>query len=99
GFTIGTETVGLTFRLDGGAAIVNEPNDKGMALKLTVSLKADGAIFQVEASGTLLLNTTNSTRLGISAHTFVLDVSGKASILKIIKFDASMRIQVSNGGW
>ena len=99
GFTIGGPDVGLTFRLDGGAVIVNEANDKGIALKLAVSVKANGKIFEVEASGQFLLNTTNATRLGITGHTFVLDVSGKASILKIITFQAGLRIAFTNGAW
>ena len=92
-FTIGGDDVGLQFRLDGGATVSTDPSDPGIALKLAVTVKASGKIFEVEASGQFLLNTTHTTRLGIAGKTFVL--TGTLPTLK--REDAKAMIEAAGG--
>ncbi len=89
---------GLTFRADGGA-VVRAGSDPGFALLLNVHATANATVFTIDASGTFQLNTMNHSELGIAAKTFVLDLQGKVEILKVISFDASLRVVVGNGGW
>ena len=91
----------LRFHLGGGAGVYTEAGHSGIALALNVSVEAGGAgqVFEIKASGTFNLNTTNVTRIGIAANTFLLNVSGKISVLKVITFDASMTILVSGNKW
>ena len=75
----------------------------GFALKLAVSAAADADIFSIEASGTIQINTTGQTRLGI-ARGFLLDMSGKVSVLKVLNFDAHLLIEFKDSttraaGW
>ena len=94
-FGIGFDLGGLSFRADGGATVVTG----GFALRLNIRATADADVFLIDASGTLQINTTSSPRLGVAANTFVLELTGKVEILKVIKFDASMRVVVGAGGW
>src|SRR5947209_15651211 len=68
-------------------------------MKLAVRATADADIFSVDASGLLELNTTNTSRLGVDAHTFLLDLNGKVEILKVLKFSAQLRIVVTGSSW
>ena len=61
--------------------------------------RADAAVFTIDASGTLQINTGDQTQLGIAPHSFYLNVTGKIELLKVINFNASLTIQVSGGGW
>ena len=80
----------LTFTANGGAGVYSN----GIALDLQVSLNADAAVFSITASGTLQINTTTQTELGIAPGSFYLAVSGKVDILKVLDFNASMTIYV-----
>ncbi|MGB7961606.1 MAG: calcium-binding protein [Propionicimonas sp.] len=94
GFTIG----GLAFRADGGAAVVGGANP-GFAMTLNVSAKADATVFSIDAAGTLQLNTSNATLLGIAPNSFLLRLTGTVSILKIITFDAALLVEVNGNAW
>ena len=85
-FTLGP----LTFTAKGGAGVYSN----GIALDLQVSLNADATVFSITASGTLQINTTTQTELGIAPGSFYLAVSGKVDILKVLDFNASMTIFV-----
>ena len=89
-FAVAFNLGGLVFRADGGAAIQSD----GIALRLAVSAKADALVFSVDATGTLLLNTTGRTLIGVGAHTFALDLTGHVELLKILKLDAAMHLEV-----
>ncbi len=89
---------GLTFAANGGAEVAYG-NDPGMALFLNVSVEADAEVFRIEASGSISINTTGTTRLGIAAHSFYLALNGEVSILEVLNFDAGFSIIVRNGGW
>ena len=69
----------------------------GIALKLNIRAIADGSVFEIDASGTLQLNTGNSMRLGVAANSFLLDLPGKISLLKVLQLDAGLRVEVKNG--
>ena len=85
-FTLGP----LTFTANGGAGVYSN----GIALDLQVSLNADAEVFSITASGTLQINTTTQTELGIAPGSFYLAVSGSVDILKVFDFNASMTIYV-----
>ena len=85
-FTLGP----LTFTANGGAGIYSN----GIALDLQVSLNVDATVFSITASGTLQINTTSQTELGIAPGSFYLAVSGQVDILKVFDFNASMTIYV-----
>src|SRR5262249_61202617 len=53
-------------------------------------------IFSIDASGTLGLNTTDTTKLGLDGHSFLLDVSGHIELLKVLKLDAGFAIHVND---
>ncbi|HEY3484830.1 MAG TPA: calcium-binding protein, partial [Ilumatobacteraceae bacterium] len=89
---------GLSFRADGGAEVAYG-NDPGLALFLDVEATADAEIFRIEASGTLQINTTNSTRLGIAGNSFLLSLNGEVAILELLIFEAGFTVRVNNGGW
>src|SRR5439155_1579603 len=57
------------------------------------------AVFYIEAAGTLQLNTTGTARLGVAAHSFMLDVLGKVEILKVLKFDTRLHVEVKDNEW
>ena len=98
-FGVAFDLGGLQFRLDGGAAVVGGA-DPGFALRVAVSVSADAPVFSISASGTLELNTTqNTTLVGVAANSFLLDLNGSVSILKVLNFEAGLRIVVANGGW
>ena len=85
-FSIGS----LNFTANGGAGVYSD----GIALDLQVSLNANAEVFSITASGTLQINTTNQTELGIAPGSFYLAVSGSVDILKVFDFNASMTIYV-----
>ena len=85
-FAIGS----LNFTANGGAGVYSD----GIALDLQVSLNANAEVFSITASGTLQINTTNQTELGIAPGSFYLAVSGSVDILKVFDFNASMTIYV-----
>ena len=98
-FDITFEIGGLEFGASGAAGVYSD----GFALRLAVHAKADALIFSLDASGTIEINTTGQTRLGI-ARGFLLDVTGEVSILKVLNFDAHLRVEFKNpadtpGGW
>ena len=95
-FSLGWEA--LTFQANGAAAVVFGP-DPGLVLRLNVSVSADIAVFEINAAGTLEINTTNTERLGVAANSFLLDLHGDVAILKVLKFNAGFKVQVLNGGW
>ena len=98
-FGIGFSLGGLTFRADGGAEVAYG-NDPGLALFLNVEAKAEaGEIFRIAATGTIQINTTNSTRLGIQGNSFLLSLNGEVRILELLIFDAGFTVRVANGGW
>ena len=97
-FGVNFELGGLTFRAEGGAAVVGG-DDPGFALRLAIEVKADVEIFSIEASGTFELNTTGRELVGVAANSFLLDLSGKVNILEVLKFDAGLRVQVQNDEW
>ena len=86
---------GLIFHADGGAAVVSD----GFALKLNIRAIADALVFSIDASGTLQINTSASTRLGIAPKSFLLDLRGKLELLKVLKLDAGLRVEVNGDGW
>ena len=60
-------------------------------MKLSVRAIADAPVFSIDASGTLQINTTNTTLLGIAPKSFLLDLRGKVELLKVLKLDAGLR--------
>ena len=87
---------GLQFDVNGGAGLYAD----GMAMRLGVHAVADlGPIFLIDASGSIQVNTTGSTRIGIAAHTFRLDLSGTLSLLKVLNLDANFSVVYSAGAW
>ncbi len=88
----------LDVQAAGFAGIYND-SSPGIAMSLSVSINADilGGIFDITASGQLLVNTTNMTRNGIGANEFHLNLSGEVKILFVLNFNASFTIQVGGG--
>jgi len=78
----------LSFGASGGAVIA----DDGFAMTLNVHASADSLVFSFDANGTLKLNTTNRTLLGVAGNTFVLEVAAASRSCKVIKFDASFSV-------
>ena len=97
-FAVSFNLGGLVFEAKGGAAIVTGA-DPGFVLSLQVRAVADVSVFYIEASGLLEVNTTNTTRLGVTAHSFTLDLRGKVEILKVLKLDTSLRVEVRGNEW
>ena len=79
---------GLLFDANGAAGVYAD----GIVLRLNVHALADVTIFSIDASGTIEVNTTGSVRLGV-AQGFLLRLSGKLSILKVLNLDANFLIQ------
>jgi hypothetical protein len=86
---------GLEFSANGGAGVYAD----GFALRLAVHARAELPVFTIDARGEILVNTTGQERLGISRNTFVLDVRGSVSLLKVLSFDAALRIAFTDGNW
>ena len=87
---------GLQFDVNGGAGLYAD----GIAMRLGVHAVADlGPIFVIDASGSIQVNTTGSTRIGIAAHSFRLDLSGTLSLLKVLNLDANFSVVYSAGAW
>jgi len=97
-FGLSFELGGLTFAANGGAAVVGGDHP-GFALKLNVRATADADIFLIDASGTLQINTSDRDLIGVAAKSFLLDLNGKVEILKVLKFDAGLRVVVQGGEW
>ncbi len=86
----------LNFSAKGGAGIyTNGANDTGIALALNVSLSIDAAVFSINATGTLEINTTGTNHLGVPGDSFLLSLNGQISLLKVLNFNASITIAVS----
>ncbi len=94
-FDIGFSIGGISFGAKGGAGVYAD----GFALLLSVHAGGGGDIFEIQADGTIAINTTGSARLGIAANTFTLDVTGKLSVLKVFTMDARLTFTVSKGFW
>ena len=47
----------------------------GFAMSVAVTAKADAAIFRIEASGLIQINTSESSRIGLAANSFTLDLT------------------------
>lgn len=97
-FAVSFNLGGLVFEASGGAAIVGG-DDPGFVLKLNVRAVADIDVFYIEASGRFELNTTNTQRLGVAGNSFLLELSGKVEILKVLKMDATFRVEVQDNEW
>ncbi|HEX4527586.1 MAG TPA: hypothetical protein VH108_12695 [Gaiellaceae bacterium] len=97
-FGVDFELGGLTFSADGGAAVVGGLHP-GFAMKLNVHVVADALVFSIDASGTIQINTSDAPLIGIAANSFLLDVNGKIEILKVLKFDAGLKIVVLGSHW
>jgi hypothetical protein len=97
-FAVLFELGGLDLRANGGAAVV-VGSDPGLVLRLHVSIDVDVAVFLIQAGGTFELNTTNTERLGVAPNSFLLALNGKIEILKVLKFDSSLRIEVKDNEW
>ena len=82
-----------------GAAGVFGGTDPGLAMRLAVSVKADVAVIEIEASGMIEFNSTNTKRLGVERKSFTLDVNGRVSLLKVLNFDAGFKVVVRDGAW
>ncbi len=89
-FAIHFNLGGLNFDANGGASIQSD----GMALSLQVHATADAAVFSIDASGTLQLNTSGRTLIGVSPHSFTLDLQGHIELLKVLKLDAHLTFVV-----
>ena len=83
----------LTFDASGGAAVYGG-SDPGFAMRLQIHASADALVFSIDASGTMQLNTRNATTIGIAGKSFLLDVNGTVSILKVFTFDAGMHFEI-----
>ena len=83
----------LTFDASGGAAVYGG-SDPGFAMRLQIHAAADALVFSIDASGTMQLNTRNATTIGIAGKSFLLDVNGTVSILKVFTFDAGMHFEI-----
>ena len=94
-FALDFELGGLSFGASGGAAVLTD----GFAMKLNVHAVADAAVFSIDARGTIQINTTDRTVLGVAPNSFLLDVRGHIEILKILKFDAGLRVEVVDHEW
>ena len=97
-FALSFNLGGLVFQANGGAAVAAGPNP-GFALRLNIRALADTVAFSIDAGGTLMVNTSSASLLGIAGNTFFLDIHGKVEILKVIKFDAGLRVTVTSGRW
>ena len=89
----------LNFSADGAAGIYSD----GMVLRLNVHAVANLGIFDIDASGTIEVNTTGSRRLNVDPG-FLLRLSGKVAILKVLNLDANLLIEYKDptstaGGW
>jgi Ca2+-binding RTX toxin-like protein len=93
-FGVSFDLGGLQFNANGGAAVITDPSDPGLVLVLNISAQANATIFSISATGTLQLNTTHTTRLGVAGQSFVLALTGHIELLKILKFDASITVVV-----
>ena len=72
-------------------------------MRLAVHAVADATIFSIDASGTIEINTTSTTRLNVTPG-FLLRLSGTVSILKVLNFEANLLVEVRDpastaGGW
>ncbi len=88
----------LTINASGFAGIYNDA-DPGLALELNTSIDATVAsIINIDASGTLLLNTTGTTRTAngftLGPNSFDLAMNGSVSLLSVLSFNASFMIVV-----
>ncbi len=82
-----------------GAAVVYTDSNPGLFLELATSIKANIAgVIDIDASGTLLLNTTKAPRSAngftAGASSFSLMLNGSVSLLEVLKFNASFEILV-----
>ncbi|MFL2871082.1 MAG: calcium-binding protein, partial [Pirellulaceae bacterium] len=97
-FALSFNLGGLSFAANGAAGVYVGSNP-GLALRLNVSVTADVAVFRIEASGELELNTTAVSRLGIQKESFYLRLAGEVSVLEVLNMDTSFSVLVANGGW
>ncbi|MEL7452703.1 MAG: hypothetical protein AAGJ50_04945, partial [Pseudomonadota bacterium] len=102
-FDVTLKLGGLEVRAFGGASIFAD-SSPGLALVLGIDVDADiFSIIEIEADGLLLINTTGLQRSlagqTLAANSFVLDISGSISILKVLNFEAGARIEVVNNYW
>ena len=73
----------LTFAAVGAAGVyTGSGGASGLALNLAVSASANGQVFSITASGSLEINTTNVTELGIAANSFSLALNGQVDVLR-----------------
>ncbi len=93
-FGVHFEIGGLAFDASGAAGVYSN----GIVLKLAVHATADALIFSIDASGTIQINTTGQTKLGV-APGFLLDISGKLSLLKVLNLDAHLMVYVNGSEW
>ncbi|MDP7309375.1 MAG: hypothetical protein QF405_17150, partial [Roseibacillus sp.] len=93
----------LSFSATGGAGVYLDDtatgvDEGGIALALQIRATAEAAIFSLDASGTLEVNTTDVEHtlgtLNVAANSFTLALSGKVELIKVLKLDASFRIEV-----
>ena len=83
----------LDFTASGAAGVYGGSNP-GMALSLNVSASANAEVFSITASGSLQINTTSVTELGIAPDSFSLALTGTVDLLKVIDFNASLNVFV-----
>ena len=88
----------LQIAASGFAGIYNDANP-GLVLELNASINATIAqVIDLDASGTLLLNTTGTTRTAngftLGAGSFSLMLNGSVSIFKVLTFNANFEIVV-----
>src|ERR1041385_2781397 len=96
-FHVHIEIGGLEFSVDGLGAVYVD-NHPGLVLMLQVTVDADAGILEIQGSGLFKLNTTGIARDGIDPG-FVLDIHGQISILKILNFDAGVKVVVGDHFW
>ncbi len=97
-FGVDFEMGGLTFSANGGAAVVGGPHP-GFAMKLNVRVIADALVFSIDASGTIQINTSDADLIGVAHNSFLLDVNGHIEILKVLKFNAGLKVVVQGSHW
>ncbi len=92
----------ISIAANGFAGIYNDGNP-GLVLELSASIDANiASVIDIDAKGTLLLNTTGAMRttadgLTIGANSFSLMMKGSVSILEVLSFNASFTILVGGG--
>ncbi|NMM32989.1 MAG: calcium-binding protein, partial [Phycicoccus sp.] len=92
-FGIDFDLAGLKFRASGVAGVYSNGISNGIVMAVSVSVSADAFVFSLSASGTLRLNTTGVTRMGIDPG-FKLQLTGSVTLLKLFSFNAGFTIEV-----